>query len=143
MLVGGLNIASTNAANNYQTGSGVEFLGQDHFTGFNTRGINASDSGTAITFVVTAQGLVDDYISIYYSIEAGGSYGSWVHIAQVQEPQGDYGAAAVVGTTTQTMYPASKIRFAARSCNSSGSKAGGVNHKPNLTGGLVVTASNM
>ena len=142
-LVGGLTVSSTAAANTYHTGSGVEFLGQDHFTGFNARGMNASDSGTALTFIVTAQGLVDDYISIYYSIYSSGSYGSWVHIAQVQEPQGDYGTAAVVGTVTQTMYPASKIRFAVRACDSNGNKYGGVNHNPNITGGLVVTASNM
>jgi hypothetical protein len=143
MLVGGIEISSCATGTTYHTGSGVTFYGQDHFSGFHTRGVNASNSGTNITFVINAAGQVDDQISLYYRIYSSSSWGSWVCLANVTEPQDSYGTAAVIATYTASMTPSKQIQFATRSVNCSGSKAGGASHKPCYYGGLVVTASNM
>ena len=142
ILVGGLKISSCANGTTYHTGSNVTFYGQDHYSGFHTRGVNASTSGTNITFVINAAGQVDDQISLYYRIY-NGSWGSWVCLANVTEPQDSYGTAAVVATYTASMTPSKQIQFATRSTDCNGNKSGGSGHKPCYYGGLVVTASNM
>lgn len=92
------------------TSSEMNFYGPTYHSGpLNQR----VQSTTPVTFLVSANAVVDYYLSIWYRVANNNSFGAWIYLADNYDQQSGYGAVSVSGTMSLQVPAAGYIQFGA------------------------------
>ena len=70
-------------------------------------------SHTPVTFIVTANAVVDYYLSIWYRVANNNAFGAWQYLADNYDLQSGYGAVSVSGTLVYQVPATGYIQFGA------------------------------